>query len=182
VARDLDGNQRAACAHVVFGALGWLDELHSGLEDSPWQARLPYYGQERANLDFGVIGHRYRHRCFALALLHDDVAAALADVDESMLFQKGAELPARKIFSLPNSHLKPRNEHLVVHAALNFRSVGRFKEQLQGFDQVRSRFVDRRALASNIHLRAKGNIAVALPLDDCRQLSSMHGHKRTTPV
>jgi hypothetical protein len=33
-----------------------------------------------------------------------------------------------KIFSLPNGYLEPGHEHLVVHSALDFRSISRFKE------------------------------------------------------
>jgi len=64
-----------------------------------------------------------------------------------------------------------------VHAALNFRSVSRFKGQLQGFDQVHACSIDRRALAGDVHLRTQGHIAVALPLDDRRQLPSLHGEE-----
>ncbi len=82
-----------------------------------------------------------------------------------------------KIFSLPNSHLKPGHEYLAVHAALDLRSVGRFEEQLQGFDQVHACFIDRGALAGNVHFRAQGYIAVALPFDDRRQLPGLHGEE-----
>ena len=71
---------------------------------------MPYDGQERADLDFGAIGHRYRHRCFALALLHDDVAAELADIDESMLLQKAQSCRPEKILSLPNGNLDPGHD------------------------------------------------------------------------
>ena len=82
-----------------------------------------------------------------------------------------------KILSLPNGDLKPGHEHLAVHAALDLRRVGRFEEQLQGFDQVHACFIDRGALAGNVHLRAQGYIAVALPFDDRRQLPGLHGEE-----
>ena len=70
-----------------------------------------------------------------------------------------------KTLSLPNGDLKPGHEHLVVHATLDFRRVSRFEKQFQGLHQVRACFVDRGALAGNVHLRAQRHIAVALALD-----------------
>ena len=57
VARDLDRNQGAACSHVVFGALGRLDEFHSVLSrvlepDRVWliHAALEFVARARSHL------------------------------------------------------------------------------------------------------------------------------------
>ena len=67
---------------------------------------------------------------------------------------------------LPNRDLNLSHENFVVTAACDFGRVGGFEEQRQRLDKVGSRFLDRRALARDIELRAQRNKDVVLAFDN----------------
>jgi hypothetical protein len=77
--------------------------------------------------------------------------------------------------SAPNRDLEPCHEDLPVEPASDFLRIGGLEEQLERFDEVLARSLDRVPLAGNVELRAKGDVAVAFALDDCCELvDSLH--------
>ncbi len=66
------------------------------LEQSSCQPRLPDDAGERSGLEFGMSGNGHGRRCVSRALLHDDMAAALSNLGESLGFQKLAHVAARQ--------------------------------------------------------------------------------------
>ena len=94
-------------------------------------------------------GYGYRHRGLRRPLLHDDLAAALADLGKPVLGEHGASCFPKRAVSLPNRDLKRRHEHLGVQSGLELGFGGGLEEQVQGFDQVRPRLVDGGALAES---------------------------------
>lgn len=67
-----------------------------------------------------------------------------------------------------NLDLDPGDEDFVAQAFPDVFVRSRFEVQLEGFDQVGSRFFDRRALTGNVELRTQGNVEILIPLDNCR--------------
>ena len=65
---------------------------------------------------------------------------------------------------------------------LDFSLFRHLEEQRQSFDQILAGFGHCLALAPNVKLWAKGHVAVAFPLNDCRQLHVLAcSHTRLLP-
>jgi hypothetical protein len=75
-----------------------------------------------------------------------------------------------KTRNLPNLDLKPGYKDLGVLAALDLRTVGGLKEQLDRFLQIVPGSLDRIALACDINFGAKANVAIAFALDNRGEL------------
>jgi len=117
-------------------------------------------------------GYRYGEGGIAGRLLQDGMATSLTDLLEAMRFKiVQASLPDRTR-SLPNRDLDLCHEYFAVQTALDFRWVGGFEEKGQSLDQIGSGFLDGLALAGDIKLRAKRDIAIVLPLDDGGELAN----------
>jgi hypothetical protein len=68
--------------------------------------------------------------------------------------------------SLLNRHLNLSHENLVVKAPDDFGRGGRFEEQRERFNEVDSRFFNRRTLARDIEFRAQRHKPVILTFDN----------------
>ena len=82
--------------------------------------------------------------------------------------------------SIPNRHLDLRHKDFTMEALRNFGGVGGLEEQRQCLDQVRAGFLDRRALARDIELRAKGREAIVFSFDDGGQ--ALHSNHDPSPL
>lgn len=79
-----------------------------------------------------------------------------------------------KTRSLPNRDLQAGDEDLGVQSVLHLARFRALEEEPEGLDEVGARLLDGGALARDVQLRAKGNVSVALALDDPGQLAD-HG-------
>src|SRR6476469_6945822 len=68
--------------------------------------------------------------------------------------------------SLPNLDLEPRNEDLVLQTALYFGRIRALEEQLEGFDEIAPRLLDRVTLARDVQLGTEGDVSIPFPFDD----------------
>ena len=71
-----------------------------------------------------------------------------------------------------------RNEEIRLRPALDFRGIGSLEKQAQGFCQIGARLLQCASLACNVEFRAKRNVNVPSPLNQCGQ-PAQHGH---TPI
>jgi|GEM_PF-3328343 len=103
-------------------------------------------------------------------LLHDYVAAALANLGETMLPQKRQSALPENTRSLPNRDLKARHEDFRMHAGFNFFGIRSLEKQFDCFGQIGFGIFNRSTLTCYIQFRAKRNIASAFPFDQSSQL------------
>ena len=76
--------------------------------------------------------------------------------------------------SLGNRDLELRHIDLVMKPFADLLRGGGFEEKLQRLLQIRPGLPDAVALAGDVQLGTKGDVAVTFPLDDCCQVS---GHR-----
>ena len=80
--------------------------------------------------------------------------------------------------SLPNRNLYVGDKDVRLGPAIDFSRVSRLEEQVQGFSQILARLFDSASLTGYVEFRAKGNVHIALPLNQ-RGQTTHHGH---TPI
>ena len=97
------------------------------------------------------------------------MAAALANRDESILFENPANFRARKDSKLPNRYLDLSDKNVAVEPARNLGRVRRLEEQGKRLDKVRPGFLDRRSLTRDIELGTKRHKPIVFPLDNRSQ-------------
>jgi hypothetical protein len=72
--------------------------------------------------------------------------------------------------------LEPRNENLVLQAALYLGRIRALEEQLERFYKVVPRLLDRIPLARDIPLGTEGDISIPFTLDDPSERTTLvHG-------
>jgi len=164
-------------APVVQSALRWTSSRHPGIclaaitslasfEMGARQLRLSDDARKCAPLQRIVKGNRNRNRRAFEPFLHDTVASAQADRDESVPFENPANLAPRKDAKLPNRDLNLRDENFAAGTARNFGRVGGLEEQRKRFCQIRSGFLDRRALAGNVEFGTERHKSIVFSLDN----------------
>src|SRR5260370_36378235 len=78
--------------------------------------------------------------------------------------------------SLPNRDLYLGNKHVRLRPSIDLRSVRRLEEQGQRLGQIGASLFDRGALAGDIELWTKGDVAVSLSFDNgCEDPKRGHG-------
>lgn len=81
----------------------------------------------------------------------------------------------RETSGLPNRNLNLRHKHFVIESSCDLGRLCSLEKQGEGFDQIRSRLFDGRALARDIEFRAQCHKPVVLSLNDGRQaLAASH--------
>jgi hypothetical protein len=127
---------------------------------------LPNDAQQGAGWSVIVKRNRNGYRGRLQALLHDPMAASLADCDESVCSRIRQTSDPERTRSLPNRDLNLSHENLVARAPGDFGRGGSFEEQRKRLDEVSSRFFNGGALARDVELRAQRHKNVVLTLDD----------------
>ncbi len=93
------------------------------------------------------------------------MTAAVARFGKTVLFQNAADLRAERTRSLPNRNLYLGDENIAVEPLGDFRRFGAFKEERQSFNEIGSRFFNRRALTRDVEFRTERNVPIALAPD-----------------
>src|SRR5262245_22623852 len=75
---------------------------------------------------------------------------------------------------LPTDSVEARDEDVVLQSAPDLCRVGALEEELDSLLQVRSSFLDGRALARDVELRAERDEAPALTRDDRGEAGGTH--------
>ena len=136
------------------------------LKQRSGEFRLPNDAQQGTAWRVIVKRNRNCYRGRLQTLLHDPMAASLADCDESVFSRIRQISDPERTRSLPNRNLNLRHENFVAGAPGDFGRGGSFEEQRKRLDEVSSRFFNGGTVARDVKLRAQRHKNVVLTLDN----------------